>query len=260
MGFLLHRREDEFITTIYKRFVVYNFIYYVFLHPAWWGDFCRISFINSKICAIKLQTSMVFFYKHDLPTLHVFFVHWDFFRSHSFSLPHGPISRSIQIVCFLEVTGARTTSARSQEADQPIKILDPGESNDTWAQHLQLGCGRFRTNKNSGGRGKWWSYHVCFPPKKGLKVFWCQGANPKIKRKPRNNTWSWMNWDVWWVMSFFWGGDGLGLRNASSARLFLKPDPDERFLYMPLILTHTHIYIYYIYIYTESCIFYLYKD
>lgn len=93
--------------------------------------------------------------------------------------------------------------------------------------------GRFWTNKNSGGQGVCdEATHVCFPPKKGLKVFWCQGANPKnIKKKTRNNTWSWMNWDVWWVI--FFGGDGLGLSNASSARLFWKPDPDERLYICP---------------------------
>ena len=120
------------------------------------GEGTSVGFRSSTVKFVPLNCKHLWYFFTNMICQHstFFFVHWDFFRSHSFSLPHGPISRSIQIVCFLEVTGARTTSARSQEADQPIKILDPGESNDTWAQHLQLGCGRFRTNKNSGGRGK----------------------------------------------------------------------------------------------------------
>ena len=82
----------------------------------------------------------------------------------------------------------------------PESPMTRGLNTCSWAADV------FGPTKTQGDGGSDEATHVCFPPKKGLKVFWCQGANPKIKRKPRNNTWSWMNWDVWWVMSFFLGG------------------------------------------------------
>lgn len=95
-------REDEFITTIYKRF----------------GEGTSVGFLLSTVNFVPLNCKHLwyFFYKHDLPTLHVFFscigIHLS--RSHSFSLPHGPISRSIQIVWGF---------GKSQEQEQQVQDL-----------------------------------------------------------------------------------------------------------------------------------------
>lgn len=189
MGFLLHL---SLITTIYKRFVVYNFIY-VFLHPTWWGDFCRISCINSTIRAIKLQTSMAFLFTNMICQHSTFFFSpciGIFFEVIIFLYPTVPFPDLFKSCVFWEVPGARTTSARSQEADQPIKILDPGESNDTWAQHLQLGCGQISDQqKLRGTGGLWWSYPCLLPSKKRLKGILMSRCQPKnVKKSPRNNT------------------------------------------------------------------------
>lgn len=136
-------REDEFITTIYKRF----------------GEGTSVGFLLSTVNFVPLNCKHLWYFFLQTwfaNTPRFFFVHWDSFISKSFFFftPRSHFQIYSNRVGFWEVPGARTTSARSQEADQPIKILDPWKSNDTWAQHLQLGLPDvFGPTKTQGDRG-----------------------------------------------------------------------------------------------------------